>query len=92
MVDMSIQIRYNKLVTVERHFHCLYIWSHGQVVKTPPFHGGNRGSSPLGTTTKESQRLSFFAFKYPPLVVLCCRALGTTNFNLSNSAEIFSFC
>ena len=21
---------------------------HGQVVKTPPFHGGNRGSNPLG--------------------------------------------
>ena len=28
------------------------LWSHGQVVKTPPFHGGIRGSSPLGTTTK----------------------------------------
>ena len=23
---------------------------HGQVVKTPPFHGGNRGSNPLGVT------------------------------------------
>jgi hypothetical protein len=21
---------------------------HGQAVKTPPFHGGNRGSNPLG--------------------------------------------
>ena len=25
-------------------------WLLGQVVKTPPFHGGNRGSSPLGVT------------------------------------------
>ncbi len=23
------------------------LWPVGQVVKTPPFHGGNRGSSPL---------------------------------------------
>ena len=23
-------------------------WLHGQAVKTPPFHGGNRGSNPLG--------------------------------------------
>ena len=25
----------------------LNIWLHGQAVKTPPFHGGNRGSIPL---------------------------------------------
>ena len=25
--------------------------SHGQVVKTSPFHGGNRGSIPLGTAS-----------------------------------------
>ena len=25
-------------------------WSRGQEVKTPPFHGGNRGSIPLGIT------------------------------------------
>ena len=25
-------------------------WLHGQAVKTPPFHGGNRGSNPLGVT------------------------------------------
>ena len=24
------------------------VWLLGQVVKTPPFHGGNRGSNPLG--------------------------------------------
>jgi hypothetical protein len=28
------------------------IWPVGQVVKTPPFHGGNRGSSPLRVTKK----------------------------------------
>ena len=26
-------------------------WLHGQAVKTPPFHGGNRGSNPLGVTS-----------------------------------------
>ena len=26
---------------------------HGQAVKTPPFHGGNRGSNPLGVTTAQ---------------------------------------
>ena len=26
-------------------------WPHGQAVKTPPFHGGIRGSSPRGVTT-----------------------------------------
>ena len=25
-------------------------WPHGQAVKTPPFHGGNRGSIPRGVT------------------------------------------
>ena len=29
------------------------IWSRGQVVKTPPFHGGIRGSSPLEITIKK---------------------------------------
>ena len=28
------------------------IWLRGQAVKTPPFHGGNRGSNPLGVTEK----------------------------------------
>ena len=26
------------------------VWPLGQAVKTPPFHGGNRGSIPLGVT------------------------------------------
>ena len=28
-------------------------WLHGQAVKTPPFHGGNRGSNPLGVTRQK---------------------------------------
>ena len=27
-------------------------WPVGQAVKTPPFHGGNMGSSPVGVTKK----------------------------------------
>ena len=27
----------------------LYLWSVGQGVKTPPFHGGNTGSNPVRT-------------------------------------------
>ena len=26
---------------------------HGQAVKTPPFHGGNRGSNPLGVISDD---------------------------------------
>ena len=29
---------------------CGAIWPRGQAVKTPPFHGGNTGSSPVGVT------------------------------------------
>ena len=29
---------------------CQGTWLIGQAVKTPPFHGGNRGSIPLGVT------------------------------------------
>ena len=32
-------------------------WLHGQAVKTPPFHGGNRGSNPLGVTDNKIGRL-----------------------------------
>ena len=31
-------------------------WLRGQAVKTPPFHGGNRGSIPLGVTIKIEQQ------------------------------------
>ena len=33
------------------------VWLHGQAVKTPPFHGGNRGSNPLGVTYSKSLQL-----------------------------------
>ena len=32
-------------------FDCAFLWPVGQVVKTPPFHGGNMGSSPVRVTT-----------------------------------------
>ena len=40
---------------------------HGLMVRTPPFHGGNRGSNPLGVTIKERTfvyqgKSSFFMF------------------------------
>ncbi len=31
----------------------LYLWSVGQGVKTPPFHGGNTGSNPVRTIIVE---------------------------------------
>ena len=34
------------------------IWPVGQAVKTPPFHGGNMGSSPVRVTSKKAQELS----------------------------------
>ena len=30
-------------------FYVVYLWSVGQGVKTPPFHGGNTGSNPVRT-------------------------------------------
>ena len=48
-----------------------YEWPIGQAVKTPPFHGDNRGSIPLWVTIK---------FKYGPVVQLvrmpACHAGG----------------
>ena len=34
----------------------LYLRLHGQAVKTPPFHGGNRGSNPLGVIALKGVR------------------------------------
>ncbi len=33
---------------LKKSFTVLMIWLLGQAVKTPPFHGGNTGSSPVG--------------------------------------------
>ena len=41
-----------------------YIRPGGQAVKTPPFHGGNTGSSPVRVTKKE-KLLRSFSFFYP---------------------------
>ena len=38
-------------------FDCAFLWPVGQVVKTPPFHGGNMGSSPVRVTTSEQSKL-----------------------------------
>ncbi len=46
-VDKHPELDYNIPVTIK-------VWSHGQAVKTSPFHGGNRGSIPLGTTNNNS--------------------------------------
>ena len=47
-----------------RHPAASFFWPVGQVVKTPPFHGGNMGSSPVRVTKKERESdpdsLSFF--------------------------------
>ena len=39
-----------KVVDIIRRRVCynFFVRLHGQAVKTPPFHGGNRGSNPLG--------------------------------------------
>ena len=46
-------------------------WPHGQAVKTPPFHGGIRGSNPRGVTkikkSRTSVRLFLFQHIYPTL-------------------------
>ena len=33
---------------IRRVCYNFFVRLHGQAVKTPPFHGGNRGSNPLG--------------------------------------------
>ena len=34
------------------------LWPHGQAVKTSPFHGGNRGSNPLGVINADVAQLA----------------------------------
>ena len=69
MADFSeIWNNFKKTVDNDKFFYYttivnFEIWSHGQVVKTSPFHGGNRGSSPLGTTKKTHPLGCFFVFK-----------------------------
>ncbi len=44
------------------------VWSRGQAVKTPPFHGGIRGSIPLGTTIQTTIYIVYCPF--PPFECL----------------------
>ena len=53
----------------------------GQVVKTPPFHGGNMGSSPVRVTIREvlpkgGASFLFFARPSPPSL---CRSFGPSS-------------
>ncbi len=40
----------NRLVVGSSPTFGAIIWPLGQAVKTPPFHGGNTGSNPVGVT------------------------------------------
>ena len=54
MLDKGSLIRYN--VKVSKISPFFDIWPHGQAVKTPPFHGGIRGSIPLEATIEKKLR------------------------------------
>ena len=45
-------LRLNELARIDI-LRLARVWPIGQAVKTPPFHGGNRGSSPLWVTKTE---------------------------------------
>ena len=47
---MAEQLTCNQQVVGSTPITSSIIWPLGQAVKTPPFHGGNRGSIPLGVT------------------------------------------
>ena len=49
---MAEQLTCNQQVVGSTPITSSIIWPLGQAVKTPPFHGGNRGSIPLGVTIK----------------------------------------
>ena len=54
MLDSIFLFSYNEQVSHK-------LWPHGQSVKTPPFHGGMRGSTPLEATTREGiVKIQFF--------------------------------
>ena len=54
-------------------------WPVGQAVKTPPFHGGNMGSSPVRVTTKRTGKM-------PVLFVVCFRRMNPSG---SENACVF---
>ena len=57
---------------------CGAIWPRGQAVKTPPFHGGNTGSSPVRVIVKHTNIVCMlFLFLLQKNVVesvdICCK-------------------
>ena len=48
---------------VRVHLGPLKLWPVGQAVKTPPFHGGNTGSSPVRVILRRSWTSLFFMSK-----------------------------
>ena len=46
------------------------IWSHGQAVKTSPFHGGNTGSIPVGVTCRVDLYHLLLKIKYADVAQL----------------------
>ena len=43
-----VRVQQGEFSEHEVRYRQIYTRLHGQAVKTPPFHGGNRGSNPLG--------------------------------------------
>ena len=62
MLDNTIFILYN--VRVSKNSPIFDIWPHGQSVKTSPFHGGVRGSTPLEATTEKKLRFCLVSCKH----------------------------
>ena len=79
--EKEINILLDKSVNFYYYSHC-QLWSVGQAVKTPPSHGGNRGSIPLRTI--EDDR------RYLPPVFLFFRELWNIsygNLKIMNSGQ-----
>ena len=62
----------------------LYLWSVGQGVKTPPFHGGNTGSNPVRTIMWRitQVRLKGTVLKTVRRVKACVGSNPTSSFNI----------
>ena len=82
MLDKGSLIRYN--VKVSKISPFFDIWPHGQAVKTPPFHGGIRGSIPLEATKK--RRFCLASLKSEAL------RRGRLFFGLAPNENAFAFC
>ena len=67
VTKMEETARFNRVVSFENNtkFPVTYRWPHGQAVKTPPFHGDNMGSSPVGVTSNNLNRTFSREFPIP---------------------------